>query len=63
MDEFRKKLKRVKPVIRAREAQLNSEAMILANVRNEKKLVMQELKKFERAAGNLPSSKRHQKYL
>jgi flagellar export protein FliJ len=47
VDEFSKKLKRVKPLIRAREAQLNSEAIILANVRNEKKLAMQELRKFQ----------------
>ncbi len=47
MDEFSKKVRRVKPVIRAREMQLDNEALILAAIKKEKTEAMQELKRFQ----------------
>ncbi len=48
MDEMSKKIKRVQPLIRTKQAHLDQESVALENIRSQKRQVMSELKKFER---------------
>ncbi len=48
MDELTRKIRRVQPLIKSKQSNLDQEAVALENVRSQKREVMQHLKRYER---------------